>query len=45
MRVRPKRDPKCARKPEVCQFEIVLLIDEQVLRLEVSVKDPMRMAV
>ena len=41
MRVRPKRDAKCAGEAEVRQLEIIILVDEQVLRLKVLMEDPM----
>lgn len=45
MCISPQGDTKRARKTKVCELEIVVLIDEQVLRLEISVKNAVRVAV
>lgn len=44
MRVGAQRDTKCTRKPKVSQLQVALLVDQQVLRLQVSVQDAVRMA-
>lgn len=44
MRVGAQRDTKCTRKPKVGQLQVALLVDQQVLRLQVSVQDAVRMA-
>lgn len=38
-------DAECSREPEVGQLEIVIFVDEKVLRFEVSVQDSVGMAV
>jgi hypothetical protein len=43
--IRAHRDPERAREPKVREFEIVGAVDEQVLRFEVTVQDPVCMAV
>lgn len=37
--------PKGASKPKVCQLEIIVLVNEEILGLQISMEDPMRMTV
>jgi hypothetical protein len=43
--VRAQGDAKRARESKVSQLEIVPLVDEEILRFEVTMQDPMRVAV
>lgn len=45
VRVGTQGNTKGACKPKVCQLQIARLIDEQVLRLEISVEDTMSVAI
>ena len=36
---------KRASQPEISEFEVVILVNQQILGLQVSVEDPMRMTV
>jgi len=45
MRIRPHWDTKGTRKTKVSEFQIITVIDEKILRLQITMKDPMRMAV
>lgn len=45
VRVRPERHAERPGKPEVGDLQVPLLVDQQVLRLEVSVQHPVRVAV
>jgi hypothetical protein len=45
MGVRPQRDTERTCKTEVRKFEVVSLVDEQVLRLQVAMQNPVRVAV
>lgn len=45
MRVRAHRDPERPREPKVGELEVVVLVDEQVLRLQVPMEYPVRVAV
>lgn len=44
MGVGPQRDTKRSCKTKVCEFEVSVLVDEQVLGLEISMEDPVRVA-
>lgn len=39
MRVRPQRDTECAGQAKVGKLEVALLVNQEVLRLEVTVED------
>ena len=39
------RETECASKTEICQFNVPLVVNEQVLRLEISVHHSMGVAV
>jgi hypothetical protein len=43
--VRPQRDTECACQTKVRKLEVVSLVDEQVLRLQVTMQNPVRVAV
>ena len=45
MGIRSHGDTECSREPEVGQLEIVIFVDEKVLRFEVSMQDSVGMAV
>ena len=45
MRVRPKGDTESASETEIGEFKVVVLIDQEVLWLQVSVQDTMRVTV
>ena len=45
MRVRSHRDAESARKTEIRKLEVVTGIDKQILRLEIAMENPVRMAV
>jgi hypothetical protein len=45
VRVRAKWNTECARETEVGELEVVPFVNEQVLRLEVAVQNPVRVAV
>ena len=45
MSVRPHRDTECTRKAKISQLEIVIFVDQKILRLEVSMEYTMRVAV
>ena len=45
MRIGAQRDAERAREPEVAELEVVVRVDERVLRLEVAVEDAVRVAV
>jgi hypothetical protein len=36
---------ECTREPKISQLEIVSFVDEEILRFEVAMQDPMRVAV
>lgn len=39
VRICPQRDAESAREAEIGELEVLVLIDEQVLRLQVAVQD------
>ena len=45
VRVRAHGDAKRAGEPKIGQLEVVPLVDEEILRLEVAMQDPVRVAV
>ena len=45
MRVRAHGDAKRAGEPKIGQLEVVPLVDEEILRLEVAMQDPVRVAI
>lgn len=45
MRVGSHGNPKCARQTKVGEFEIIILVDQKVLRLEITVENTMRVTV
>lgn len=45
MRVCPHGNAERAREPEVGQLEVVIRIDQQILRLEVAMQDAVRVAI
>jgi hypothetical protein len=45
MRVRPQRDSKRPREPEIGELEVSFLVNEQVLRLEIAMQDAMRVEI
>jgi hypothetical protein len=45
VRVRAEWNTECARETEVGELEVVPFVDEQVLRLEIAVQNPVRVAV
>ena len=44
MGVRPNRDAECPGEAEVGKLDVAVLVDEQVLRLQIAVEDPVRVA-
>lgn len=44
MCVRPERDPEGSCETEVGNLEVRIAVDEQILRLQVTVDDTMRVA-
>ena len=45
MSVRSHGNAECSRKTEVSKLEVVIFIDQQILRLEVAMEDTMAVAV
>lgn len=45
VRIRPERDAECAGETKVGKLQVAVLIDEQVLGLQVTVENPVRVAV
>lgn len=45
MRVCPHRNAESPCKAEICQLQIVILVDEEILRLKVAMQYAMRVAV
>lgn len=45
MRVRAHGDPKRTREPKIGQLQIVSFVDEEILRLEVAMQDPVGVTV
>ena len=45
MRICPHRNAESTSKSEVSKFEVIMLVNQKILRLEVSVQYAMRMAV
>ncbi len=45
MSIRPHWDTKGTGETEIGQLEIIMLVDEEILRLEISVEYTMRMTV
>jgi len=45
MSVCPHRNAKGSREAKICEFEVVFLVDQQILRLEVAMQNSMRVAV
>lgn len=45
MGIRPQRDPKRTRQPEIGQFQVSLLVDQQVLGFQIAMQDAVRVAV
>ena len=45
VRVRSHGNAERARKPEVGELEVVIRIDQQILRLEVAMQDAVRVAI
>lgn len=45
MGIGPHGDTKCPRQAEICKLEIVSLVDQQVLWLEITMKNPVRVAI
>lgn len=45
MGISPHRNTKRARQPEIREFEVVAIIDEQILRFQIAMQNPVRMAV
>lgn len=45
MRVSPHRDAEGTCKPKICQLKVVLFVNEQILWLQIAVKDAMGVAV
>jgi hypothetical protein len=39
------RNAKRSREAKICEFEVIFLVDKQILRLEVAVQDSMRVTV
>jgi hypothetical protein len=44
MRISPNRDAESTCKTEVCQLKNTSPVDEQVLRLQISMENPVRVA-
>ena len=45
MRVGSHGNPKCARQAKVGEFEIIVLVNQKVLRLEITMENTMRVTV
>lgn len=45
MCVRPHGYPESARKAEIGQLQIVSVVDQEILRLEITVQNAMRVAI
>lgn len=45
MRICAKGYSESTSKPEICQLQVPFLVDEQILRLQISVEDPMAVTV
>lgn len=45
MCIGPHGDPERTRKTKVGKLEVVIFINQEILRLEIAVKDAVRMAV
>jgi len=45
MGIRPHRYTKCTSKTEIRKLEVVVFIDEQILRFEITVQDAMRVTI
>lgn len=45
MRVRPHGYPESARKTEIGQLQIISFVDQEVLRLEITMQNAMRVAI
>ena len=43
--VRAHGNAKRARKPEISELQVVSLVDEEILRFEVAMEDPVGVAV
>jgi len=43
--VGPERDTEGSSETEICELEVTVLVDEQVLRFEISMEDSMSVAV
>lgn len=39
------RNAKGSRETKICEFEVIFLVDKQILRFEVAMQDSMRVAV
>ena len=45
MRISPHRNPKRPSQPKIRQFQVIVLVNQQVLGFEVAVEDSVRVAV
>ena len=45
MCVRAHGNTKCARQTKVCELQVIVFVDEQILWLEIAVEDAVCMAV
>ena len=45
MSVRAHGNAECARKAKIGQLQVIPLVNEEVLRLEVTMQDPVRVAI
>jgi hypothetical protein len=39
------RQTKCASQAEICKFDVSIFVNQQILRLQISVHDSMRVAI
>ena len=39
------RNAKGSREAKICEFEVIFLVNKQILRLEVAMQDSMRVAI
>lgn len=45
MSICPHRNAKRARKPEITKLEVIAFVNEEILRLQITVQDAMRVAI
>ena len=45
MSIRAHWDSKSTCETKVCELEVIAVVDKQILRLEVTVENPMRMTI